>query len=260
MSLTLPNLLIVGAQKAGTSWLHYALGHQSQVFMSHNKELSFFNSRQYHQTGGLARYAKNFEGAEDCRLVGESTPGYFWHREGVIVPSIPERVKATLSAPRIIVLLRNPTERAVSAYYHHYYHGRIPHGTPIEDTDPALGIVDMGHYQRHLEAWFALFDREQISIYLYDDLRATPRKLLQRILSDLDLPHDRAPGWRRQVNRRDALRERFDASNEGAHVTEESLARLRATYADDVAYTAALLQRDLSSWNTAEVIPTEASS
>ena len=114
MSVGLPNLIIPGVQKSGTSSLHAYLAVHPQCVMSSPKEPDFFTanwSRYDVQTylDCLAPIAQK----EDVRVVGEASTSYFSD------PSVPARIQQVLGPEtRILVLLRNPVDRAVSAYWH----------------------------------------------------------------------------------------------------------------------------------------------
>jgi hypothetical protein len=114
MSVGLPNLIIPGVQKSGTSSLHAYLAVHPQCVMSSPKEPNFFtaNWSKYDVQSYLDCLAPTAQ-KEDVRIVGEASTSYFSH------PSAPARIQQVLGPEtRILVLLRNPIERAVSAYWH----------------------------------------------------------------------------------------------------------------------------------------------
>ena len=73
----LPQFLIIGAQKAGTTWMHEMLGEHPDVFMPTPKELHFFDQRQVYDQG-LEWYAGNYADAPADAILGEATPNYLW--------------------------------------------------------------------------------------------------------------------------------------------------------------------------------------
>jgi len=127
MSKKLPNFLIVGAAKCGTSSLHKYLDQHPDIFMSKVKEPRFISSQvsQFPLNGpgdhkveawyvkNYDDYVKLFEGAEQYPVVGESSADtlYFYKK------TIPV-IKQYLGDPKIIIMLRNPVKRAFSAYQH----------------------------------------------------------------------------------------------------------------------------------------------
>ncbi len=105
----LPDFIMIGAQRAGTSSLYYYLTQHPQVLAASRKELHFFDAH-YHQ--GAPWYRAQFPlKSSDGAITGEATPYYLFH------PFVPERIKQLLPQAKLILLLRNPVERAISHYY-----------------------------------------------------------------------------------------------------------------------------------------------
>ena len=192
----LPNLLIAGAQKCGTTWLHRMLRHHPDVFMTQQKETGFFSNPANHgDPAALAAYEQHFAKAGDARWRGESTPHYFWHR-GSRLSSPPVRpiepadfVAEVLGneLERVLILLRDPVSRAVSAYYHNNARGRVLAGQGIFDCPPSMGLVDLGLYSVHWRHWASALGKERLRVYLFDDLAAKPREFLTTVMVDLGL-------------------------------------------------------------------------
>lgn len=127
MSKILPNFLIVGAAKSGTSSLHKYLSQHPQIFMSELKEPRFFSSHvtpfplngpkddqvESRYVKSYDDYVKLFEGAEGYKAVGESSADTLYFFKGTIPV-----IKRYLGNPKIIISLRNPVKRAFSAYQH----------------------------------------------------------------------------------------------------------------------------------------------
>jgi hypothetical protein len=119
IGVRMPNLLILGAQKGGTSALHECLGAHPEVFMTLEKELHYFYSDGRRLSGDVPvrplnrrwlRACFDHEKARGAKWCGESTPYYLFH------PLVPARVARELPRVRCIVLLRDPVERAFSHY------------------------------------------------------------------------------------------------------------------------------------------------
>jgi len=109
---SLPDFLIIGAQKAGTTSLLSYLGQHPNVTPGFNKEPRYFTS---FFAQPLSVYRSNFplqHAVLPERMTGEATPYYLFH------PDVPERVQAVLPDVKIIVLLRNPVDRCISHYFH----------------------------------------------------------------------------------------------------------------------------------------------
>lgn len=107
--MPLPNLIIPGAGKSGTSSLHDYLGQHPDIFMSRTKEPHFF-SDDVAYARGPSEYAALFASAGGAPVRGESSTTYMHF------PRVPERIAATLDDPRFIFLLRNPVDRTWSHY------------------------------------------------------------------------------------------------------------------------------------------------
>ncbi len=161
---TLPNLLIIGVQKGGTTWLHNYLGGHSCVGMSAKKELEYFS--KYKQP--LQEYKANFQNMGEKKIVGESTPGYLWspHASSSEVIS---RIRKTLKDEvKILVSLRDPVDRAISAFMHHWKQGRV--GVDASILTIGHGILEASMYRARLEPWIKEFEEHEIFFIRMQDL------------------------------------------------------------------------------------------
>ena len=168
-----PDFLIIGAQKCGTSWLHHQLRQADGIFMPGDKDFEHFSYVGNLNDAAFERYCARFDLAAPGQLAGDANAAYFWTRTGSawsrqpdsFNPDIPRSVRAFCGADlKLVLMLRDPVERAVSAYLHHVRHGAITYGTSILDRSLPLGIVDMGFYRTHLRNWLAAYPREQLHI------------------------------------------------------------------------------------------------
>jgi hypothetical protein len=214
--MTLPNFIVVGAAKAGTTALYHYLAEHPQVFMSAVKETNFFayglDSAGRPICGGpdttrfgvrsLGEYERLFADAGDAIAVGEASPIY------LECPPAAARIRDLLPAARIICSIRHPVDRAYSDYQMYLRHeGR--RFDPARDLDPAADWARpdshwmlIGHYHEQLARYFDLFPREQILVCLFDDLKRSPRMVLEEVyrflgvdptfVPDFGTPH--APG------------------------------------------------------------------
>jgi hypothetical protein len=151
-----PDFLIIGAQKAGTSWLHARLREQPSLWLPPDKDYEFFS---YPGASSEAAYRARFVPAPAGARVGDACASYFWttgHSDANpgFARDLPGTIDAALGPDtRYIVLLRDPVERAVSAYLHHLAFGSLTAGVSLLDAQATLGLVDIGRYGHHLEAW-----------------------------------------------------------------------------------------------------------
>jgi Sulfotransferase domain len=185
----LPNLVLIGAMKCGTSALHAFLDLHPQIAMSQPKELNFFfgpdtgNGQSAAQRGwgagnwshGLAWYASHFPA--DSPVRGESSPGYTSPNH----PGVAERMAATIPGARLIYLVRDPIARAVSQYHHHRVEGT--ERRPIAEAllDPASQYISRGRYHERLQPFLARYPRERILVLAQEDLRHRPAPTLRRV-------------------------------------------------------------------------------
>ena len=214
----LPGFLILGAQKAGTTALYAYLRRHPQITGPSWKEVSFFDR---HWTRGEGWYRGNFPNVLRARgdLVGEASPSYLFHGRA------PQRVSELVPDAKLIVLLRNPVERAYSHYQHEVALGREPlsfeDALAAEDertageeerlaADPAYfshawwnyTYKARGRYAEQLERWLALFPREQLLIVPSEELLAEPERVHARVLEFLGARPHRLDSYPRVFERR----------------------------------------------------------
>lgn len=192
----LPNFLVIGCTRGGTTSLHRYLGSHPQIFVSATKELRFFNeSRNWKR--GLSWYMSRFEGAGDAIAIGESSPLYSAYP---IEKGVPERIAATLPDVRFIYLIRDPVARIKSHYLQDLLTGR--EGRPIDEA--VLRRSDYIHrslYGMQLERYLLSFPRESILVIRSELLRTDRAIALHRIFSFLGVdPEWTSPVFENQEN------------------------------------------------------------
>lgn len=183
-----PTFLIIGTQKGGTTWLCDMIRQHPDVFCPEEKELHFFNKADRYERG-LSWYRGQFQEHRGERAVGEATPNYLWTtsdrreiEESRRLPAIPERVHRHYPDLKFIVSLRDPVERAVSAYRHHIRARRVSLRSRILDVATQYGILTMGYYQKHLEHWWRVFGRDRFLVLIFEeDIKQNRRATLQRV-------------------------------------------------------------------------------
>jgi len=197
--MPLPNFLIIGAAKAGTTSLYHYLRQHPDVFMSSVKE-----PRYYWQEGlaegrleifGREDYERLFSDVTSQRAVGEASPQY------LNSPTAPERIAADLPGVRLIVSLRNPADRAYSSYLGRLQGGEERRGVE-EAMQPGSYYVESSCYYASLSRYFDRFARDRIKVILFDDLVANPRAVMRDLFEflgvestfdvDVTTPHNRA--------------------------------------------------------------------
>ncbi|WP_081973257.1 sulfotransferase family protein [Paracoccus sanguinis] len=178
----LPNLLIVGAQKSGTTSLATALAQHNRIYMPPEKELNFFSRADW--SDNLYSYLKKFKNRRDTDYWIDATPGYFWtrtyFRDAMGKPAaerhdIPKAIKAALGPHvRIVVILRHPVKRAVSAFFHHFRMARLGTEDRIRSIGDRNGILDLGFYSEHLANYRQHFSSEQIRVIFFEEYMKDP--------------------------------------------------------------------------------------
>jgi hypothetical protein len=213
----LPDFLIIGAQKAGTTALYAYLRRHPAITGPSWKEVSYFDR---HYGRGAAWYRGNFPNRVRARgkLVGEASPSYIFHPLG------PERVKALVPEARLVALVRNPVDRALSHYHHEVALGREP--LRFEDALDAAedrlrgeeerlaadlnyfsrawwshAYKSRGRYAEQLERWLAVFPREQLLILPSEDLGGEPERTHARVLDFLGAAPHRLDAYPRVYER-----------------------------------------------------------
>ena len=262
--MTLPDFLVIGAQKAGPTWIYDTLKQHPQVFMPAKVELRYFNRPQCTDASRVAEYARNFKGAEGYDRVGEKTPGYFWtadRKRSTTQPpeghnaNIPGSVVKILGENvDVIVSLRHPVWRAISAFGHHAARERIaPHETLV-DSAGSNGILDIGFYGAHLAAWRESVPPEHIKVLIFEeDIVAEPERGFVELCRFLGIDTSVRPeGMRKASNQGAARQMSLDGMRVGKHplpLGPDDIRFLLDSYRDDMAQTEELLGRALTRWH-----------
>jgi hypothetical protein len=181
--MPLPNFLIIGAAKAGTTSLYEHFRAHPEIFMPRLKEARFFSydgkgSKVKFPVQTLEEYTALFDEVTDEKAIGEATPHY------LSFPAAAGRIRELLPAARLIASLRNPVDRSFSIYQMNQRNHAVNEGVPYAQamkTDPHL----QDGYAAPLARFLGLFPREQLRIILLDDLEARPRATLSDLFEFL---------------------------------------------------------------------------
>jgi hypothetical protein len=182
---TLPNLIVIGASKCGTTSLHYYLNLHPQIEMSWEKEIRFF-SLQENWEKGASWYMRHFPGK--CPLRGESSPGYSAYP---VIQGVPARMHSLIPDAKLIYLVRDPLERLVSAYITLVAEGTLncsfAQAFSISDQDPE---VCRCKYFMQLEQYLDYFPASSVKVVAAEDLRTSRRAVLRDIFEFLGVNSD----------------------------------------------------------------------
>lgn len=222
-TLRLPDFLIVGAAKSGTTSLHYYLKQHPRIFMPIKKELYFFSYvgmpedriprwliEEFKMPLTAVDYADCFNGARERQIAGEACQTYLYMPEttiGNIKRFYGERYKEL----KIIIILRNPVERAWSHYTMHLRNGIEPirdfrkvvnpevARKRLEDRwDSGFDYLGKGRYYGQVIAYIKEFPR--IKVFLYEDLSNEPQKLVKNIFGFLGVDDRFIPDMKTKYN------------------------------------------------------------
>ena len=167
----LPNFLIIGAPKAGTTSLHAYLDRHPQVHMSDPKELYFFDDPDYRSRQQW--YESHFE--TDAPLRGEATPHYAMYP---FYEGVPERIHELIPDAKLVYLVRDPLEQVVSHCVQLYTNGYCADAgellADIERVDNP-GIC-ASRYATQLQQYLPLFDRDQLIVIDQHELKTDRSK------------------------------------------------------------------------------------
>lgn len=190
-----PHFLVIGTQKGGTSSLYSALTQHPQILRATRKEVHFFD--QYYGRG-IAWYQRQFPVCTEQQITGEASPFYMAH------PLAAQRIAEHCPHAKLLVLLRNPADRAISHYHQEFRRHHDPLSlaealaaeTERTRTDwqalaagklltqsaaQRFSYRERGHYASQLEPFFQLFPREQIAIYSSEQFFQEPLSVLAQL-------------------------------------------------------------------------------
>jgi hypothetical protein len=181
----LPNLIVIGAKKSGTTSLYHYLASHPDISMSREKELDFFVAER-NWPRGPDWYRHHFDGAAAAR--GEASPYY------TALPAhrgVPERMASVIPDARLIYLVRDPIERLVSHYHMAVATGRErrPLAAAIGNLSES-GYVAQGRYWMQLEPYLRHFAPEQVLVLDRDELGRDRPAALRRVFGFLDVDPD----------------------------------------------------------------------
>ncbi|TVR08063.1 MAG: sulfotransferase [Phormidium sp. GEM2.Bin31] len=183
-----PNFLVIGVQKAGTTSIYRYLSQHPQVYMSPVKETNFLErdwtgvvSKKPRKIDSLEKYLALFEKVEDEVAVGEASPNYLFHYE----TSIP-MISNVVPEAKLVVILRNPIERAHSDYLMHIRDAINggdcrPLGEQARQRPIKSFQIRKGFYCQSLKAFIDQFGADHLKVCLYDDLLQDPVAMMQDI-------------------------------------------------------------------------------
>lgn len=296
--MALPDFMIIGAAKAGTTAMYWYLAEHPEVHMSEVKETNYF-AYELDENGQLVygipelhhfpvktahAYRNLFERPGNETVAGEASPMY------LECPRSAARMHAEIPDVRIICGLRNPVDRAYSDYLMYLrgvgepFDAERDLSLDAEWVRPTSHWMQVSRYHDALKRYYDLYSREQIQVFLVDDLKADALTTVQSVYAfvgvdpayepDFDTPYNvgglpASPMLERLFNTGAAVRHavepwvpqqalkwlrRVRASNmeKAPPLPLELRQMLTASFADDIRRTAGLIDRDLDHWLSVE--------
>ena len=179
----IPDYVIIGAMKSGTSSLYYWLASQPECAPAAQKEINFF-SRDDLWARGPEWYSSFFAGADPGRLVGEASTSYTKNRSDVAA----QRMAEVAPQAKLIYLLRHPVARLRSHYRHEVRRSRERRPLVEALRSPGNDYIRFSRYYERFESYLKLFPHEQLLVVRLEDLAADGAPGWNAVLKHLGLP------------------------------------------------------------------------
>jgi hypothetical protein len=190
--MRLPDFLVIGVQRAGSTWLYNQLRKHPEICMGkYRKEISYFD--KYYDRGDKW-YESFFKHCKEGKIVGEVSPGYI-HRE-----SSAEKIYNLIPAVKLILILRNPIERAYSQYKKTVTdHGYTKSFT--EYLQRYKGPAEKGLYYKQISNFLNFFPKNQINILIFEEMVKEPEDALKNVFGFLGVGSSFLPvDYKKNVN------------------------------------------------------------
>lgn len=219
--MTLPNFVVIGAGKSGTTSLYFYLKQHPDIYVPTVKETNFFaveginlafsgprddtEAKNYFQINTLEKYQALFADAAGEHAIGEVSPYYIYS------PRAAQGIYRHVPNAKIICILRNPVDRAYSNYLHLFRDGREPLNSfedaiasedqRIKDNwSPSWHYAHAGFYYDLLQRYFEYFSEKQIKVFLYEDYISDPQNILSQLFDFLEVDSSFQPDMSTRYN------------------------------------------------------------
>lgn len=198
----IPDYVIIGAMKCGTSTLAAQLGQQDGIFMTDPKEPNFFSDDDQYERG-IETYHDLFKPAAPGDLLGEASTHY------TKLPTYPEtlpRMLKHLEQPKLIYMIRNPIPRLISHYIHEWSMGVVQ-----DDIESSLEkhseMIEYGRYGHQIKPFADAFGAENIHLTSLEAMKANPQGMLEEVCQFLG--YQKQPLWRDEQAQMNSSAERI---------------------------------------------------
>jgi hypothetical protein len=219
--MKLPNFLIIGAAKGGTTSLYSYLRQHPEVFMTVPKEPTFFGNegtdgmfsgphdedRAYHSRviTSFSDYAALFRGVTDQKAIGEASV------YSLYLPEAPAQINKYVPNAIMFAVLRNPADRAYSAYLHVLRQAReqLSFAAALQQEperirqkwNPLWHFKTMGFYYQQIKRYYDMFGRDRVHVYLYEDFQKDPLAVIRQVLEILGVNSSFTPDMSRRYKK-----------------------------------------------------------
>jgi hypothetical protein len=180
-------VICIGAQKAGTTWLYEQFIQNPCIALPKLKEVNYFNDKYSSYTEqvlcnyehGIEWYISQLAHSEG-KIAIDFSPNYLWDKNAAL------RMSKDVPQAKIVVILRDPVERAYSQFIHsrkNFYTGKTFREAITRHPD----IIERGFYGKQLAVYLSLFPKNQIGVFFYSDLKRDPCAFLCSVYKFLDI-------------------------------------------------------------------------
>lgn len=207
----LPNFILCGAQKAGTTTLFNYLDQHPDICTPRGKEVHFFDwDSRYNM--GLNWYETQFDNCDNNKVIGEASPYYMF------LPKVPKRIKKDLEDVKLIFILRDPIDRAYSHYWHEVKKGweTLSFEEAIKKEPKRIrrnpiylnhySYLERGKFVIQLDRFSRYFSKDKLFILTLEELIENKNKTLTRLFEYLDVNSDYKPQKNKHKNKGGAPR------------------------------------------------------
>ncbi|MDA9663555.1 sulfotransferase domain-containing protein [bacterium] len=204
------NFIGIGVQKAGTSWLAQALNEHPEIYIHPKKEAHYFNHKKTYIN--RFHYEWTFKNNNE-KIVGDITPSY------ISDASVAEKIFTYNPDVKMIVILRDPTERCISQYIMEMTRGTIEKNSGLWDAFsrdlPSYGPMKArGMYKEQLNEYYKFFKKEQILILQYKELQKNPEEFIKKAFNFLEVDSSFIPECLSQnIKHKKDIRKKINISN-----------------------------------------------
>jgi hypothetical protein len=184
------DFLGIGAEKAGTTWLADCLREHPEVFIPKKKEVYFFNRFDPHYLKvknpkygwGIGWYKEQFDERNGRgKVKGELSPTYLYCRAAA------KRIKKYFPGVKLLVVLRDPVERAFSQYIQDKRFGLVDNLTFGQAVEKYDNYIEKGFYFKHIKNYLEYFPKKNIKVIFLEDIKKKPFETLQEVYRFLAL-------------------------------------------------------------------------